>query len=267
MTEGSFRIERDGAVTIVTLDRVEKRNALTPASLTQLRRIAEDLADDGATRAVIIRAEGKDFSVGMDISSLGNRGMAGDGPPPTQLIRRNAEQGARLMRAIREIHQPTICAIQGIATGGATCIASACDFRIATSDARIGYGEVKLGINLMWNAVPLAIELIGPARAKRMIMRGDLVPAATLAAWGFVDELVAEADLLSTARAMAEEFASLPPVAVQMIKRSVNAVSGALGQSIMHADADQWLLASRTDDFRESVAAFFEKRPAQFTGV
>ena len=266
MSEGDFRLEREGAVASIVLDRPAKRNALTPASLRQLQRISEGLADDTETRVVILRAEGPNFSVGMDISSLGNRGIEGDGPPPTQLIRRNAEQGARLLRAIREIHQPTICAVQGIATGGATCIATACDFRIAARSARIGYGEVKLGINLMWNALPLAIELVGPARAKRLVMRGDLVPAATLADWGFVDEVADDAGLLEAARQMAAEYTSLPPVAVQMIKRSVNAVAGALAGSIMHADADQWLLASRTDDFRESVAAFFEKRSATFTG-
>lgn len=266
MQQGSFRLERRGAVSVVTLDRPGKRNALTPDALSQLQQIAEGFADDTETRAVIIRAEGDDFSVGMDIRTLENRGIVSDGPPPTQLVRRHAERGARLMRAIREIHQPTVCAIQGIATGGATCIATACDFRLATRTARMGYGEVRLGINLMWNAVPLAIELVGPSRAKRMIMRGDLIPARTLEEWGFIDQIVDDANLFDSALAMANAYCELPPVAVQMIKRSVNAIAGALGSSIMHADADQWLLASRTDDFKESLSAFFEKRAGKFTG-
>lgn len=260
MSGGDFRLERDGVVATITLDRPEKRNALTPESLLQLQRMAEEFGQDGETRAVILRADGNDFSVGADIGKMGDR------PPQTQLLRRNAEQGARLMRALREIHQPTICAIQGIATGGATCIATACDFRLAAVDARIGYGEVKLGINLMWNAVPLAVELVGAARAKRMIMQGDLIPAKKLAEWGFVDEVVSNSELFGAAQALAQRYAALPPIAVQMIKRSVNAYAGALAQSVMHADADQWLLATRTADFQEAVAAFFDKRSPRFTG-
>ena len=260
MTDGDFSMVRDGHLAIITLNRPEKRNALTGQSLLQLQHMAEALSDDGAVRAVIIRGEGKDFSVGADIGGMGDR------PPQTVVIRRVAEQGARLMRALREVHQPTICAIQGIATGGAACIATACDFRIAQEGARIGYGEVKLGINLMWNALPLAIELVGNARAKRMVMRGDLVDAATLLDWGFLDELVAPGTLDEAARTMASHYAALPPVAVQMIKRSANACAGALSQAIMHADADQWLLASRTADFKEGVSSFFEKRAPSFTG-
>ena len=260
MSAGDFRVAIDGALATVTLDRPDKRNALSPASLVQLERIAEGFRDLPEVRAVIIRAEGRDFSVGADLSSVGGA------PQPTVQLRRSAEQGARLMRALREIHQPTIAVVQGIATGGATCIATACDFRIADTTARMGYGEVKLGINLMWNALPLAVELVGPARAKRLVMSGDLVPAATLHGWGFIDELVEPDARDPAARDMAERYAALPPVAVQMIKRSVNALSGALAASIMHADADQWLLGTRTADFGEALDAFRGKRPGNFTG-
>ena len=260
MIEGHFRLDIDGATATITLDRPDRRNALTPGSLRQLQQMAEGLRDAADVRAVIVRAEGKDFSVGADLSSVG--GIA----EPTVQLRRTAEQGARLMRALREIPQPTICVLQGIATGGATCIASACDFRIAADDARVGYGEVKLGINLMWNAVPLAIQLVGPARAKRLIMTGDLVAASALQQWGFLDEVVPTGDQHEAAKAMAAHYATLPPIAVQMIKRSINAFSGALSESIMHADADQWLLATRTADFAEALSAFHEKRAATFTG-
>ena len=135
-----------------------------------------------------------------------------------------------------------------------------------SGDGRVGYGEVKMGINLMWNAVPVCVNLIGPARAKRMIMSGKFFEAKTLLDWGFVDEVVSGQDLDKTARAWAEEYAALPPIAVQMIKRSINRVAGALDQAVMHADADQWLLAAHSQDFREAVGAFFEKRKPTFTG-
>lgn len=262
MSEGHFQLEQQGHIVTITLSRPEKRNALTSATLMQLKGMAEALADNQDARAVIIRAEGRDFSVGADIGGMG----AGAEPPPTVQVRRTAESGGRLMRAIREIHQPTICVIQGIATGGAACIATACDFRIGTPDARIGYGEVKLGINLMWHALPLAIQTVGLARAKQMVMTGALFDAETMRDWGFFDQVVALEQRDNAALAMAETYAALPPIAVQMIKRSANAYAGALDQSIMHADVDQWLLGTRTADFREGVGAFFEKRSARFTG-
>lgn len=260
MSHEYIRVERDGALATIVLDRADKRNALTAAMLQELRTIAEGFRDEPDVRAVVIRGEGAHFSVGADISQMG--GTA----PSTVHLRRTAEAGALLMRAIREIHQPTICAMQGIATGGATCIATACDFRIGTPDARIGYGEVKLGINLMWHALPLAIQTVGLARAKTMVMTGDLFDAETMREWGFFDRLVTPADLVAEATALARRYAALPPIAVQMIKRSANAYAGALDQAVMHADADQWLLATRTADFSEGVASFFEKRPPDFTG-
>lgn len=255
-----FRIERKGAVTIVSINRPDRRNALTPEMLGSLRQIAESFRMDEETRAVIIRSDCADFSVGADIGR-----MAGE-PPPVGLLRRTSENGALLMRAIREIHQPSLCLVRGIATGGGACIPTACDFRYGTPDARIGYGEVKLGINLMWHALPLAIQTVGLARAKRMVMTGDLFDAQTMREWGFFDEIV-ESDVADEAvLEMANRYAALPPIAVQMIKRSANAWAGALDQAIMHADTDQWLLATRTSDFREGVAAFREKRAPDYKG-
>lgn len=262
MTEGSFTLSADGPIAVITHNRPEKRNALTTASLIQLKGFAESLTDRTDVRAVIFRAEGRDFSVGADIGGLTDRRDASI----VAQVRRSAQLGSQLMRAIREIHQPTVCAVQGIATGGGACIATACDFRIGAADARIGYGEVKLGINLMWHALPLAIQTVGLARAKRMVMSGDLFDAPTMLAWGFFDEVVILGEQDRRAHEWAELYAALPPIAVQMIKRSANAYAGALDQAIMHADADQWLIGARSRDFGEAVAAFFEKRSVTYQG-
>lgn len=256
-------VARDGHIATVTINRPDRRNAITNEMMEDLERVARDFAKDEQTRAVVVRAEGQDFSVGADLNQPRFQGSR----QQSLLMRRRAvELGGLMMRALQEIHQPTICAVQGIATGGAACIATACDFRIGAENARLGYGEVKVGINLMWNAVPPCVHLVGPARAKRMIMSGKLFDAATLREWGFLDEVVPLADLDAAARAWAQEYASLPPIAVQMIKRSINQVAGALDRATMHMDADQWLLASQSEDFREAVSAFFAKRKPTFKG-
>ena len=253
---------KDDYIATVTITRPERRNAVTLEMMQELEQISRNFIQDEQTRAVIVRAQGEHFSVGADLSSPPSvRGGA------SMLMRRRAaEFGAQLMRAIQEIPQPTICAVQGIATGAGACLTSACDFRVGADNVRIGYAEVKLGINLMWHAVPICVHLIGPARAKQMIMTGKLFDAATLERWGFLDQVVPLADLDTTTRAIAEEYARLPPNSVQMIKKSINHLTGALDGAIMHMDADQWVLTSVTEDYKEAVSAFFEKRSPNFTG-
>ena len=250
-------------IATITLNRPEKRNALSQAMLAELERIADSLRGAGDVRAVVLRGEGTDFSVGADIGEMECRLAA---PAPLAEARRAAQLGARVMRAIAGIDQPTICVLKGVATGGATCIATACDFRMAAAGSRLGYGEVKIGINLMWNALGPLIELVGPARAKRLVMTGALFDAETLERWGLIDEIVPAGAEDARALALAADYAALPPMAVQMIKRSINAVSGALHAAVLHADADQWLLATQGEDFIEALAAFREKRPGRFSG-
>lgn len=259
----SVTLEISDHVATITLNRPEQRNALSQAMLAELERIADDLRGSGDVRAVVLRGEGTDFSVGADIGEMENRLTS---PAPLAQARRAAQLGARVMRAVQGIDQPTICVLKGVATGGATCIATACDFRIAAAGARAGYGEVKIGINLMWNALGPLIELIGPARAKRMVMTGALFDAETLERWGLIDEIVPAGSEDARALELAAQYAALPPLAVQMIKRSINAVSGALHAAVLHADADQWLLATQGADFTEALAAFREKRPGRFSG-
>jgi enoyl-CoA hydratase/carnithine racemase len=264
LAEPSFiTVTRDGAIATVALNRPDRRNAITSAMLADLEQVAKAFADDEQIRAVIFRGEGSHFSVGADLAQPPSRPAE---PASLVMRRRAAELGGRAIRAIQEIPQPTVCALQGVATGGGACIATACDFRVAAEGARVGYGEVRMGMNLMWNALPLCVHLVGPARAKQMVMSGRLIDAETLERWGFVDAVVAPAALAEAARQAAEEYAALPPVAVQMIKRSINRIAGALDAAVMHMDADQFLLAAGSADYQEAVAAFFAKRKPTFTG-
>ncbi len=260
----SLIVERDEAIVVLRLNRPERRNAIDQDFMLEIERAALALRDDEACRAVIICGEGPHFSVGADLAPASTT----PAPPPSLLMRRRSvELGARLMRAIQEIPQPTIASVHGVAAGAGACIASAADFRVASSSARVSYGEVRLGMSLMWNALPVCVSLVGPARAKQMLMSGALFEAPLLERWGFFDEIVPGEDLARTALAWAQRYASLPPLPVQMIKKSVNAVAGALDRSIMHMDADQLLLTQSTEDFAEAVAAFLEKRPGSYRGT
>jgi enoyl-CoA hydratase/carnithine racemase len=261
MSDQTITVERKGHIATVSLNKAEKNNTLRVSDLRHLNDIAQSFEYDEDTRVVIVRGEGENFSYGADIEAIAEAAAIAEKPLVMQ--RRVAHLGAHLMRSIQEVHQPTICALQGVATGAGACMASACDFRIGADDARVGYGEVRLGLNLMWQALPLCVRLVGPANAKRMIMLGTLFDAQTLHRWGFLGELVPRARLESRVAEFAATLADLPPVAVQMIKRSVNA---AMDHAIMHMDADQYLLAASSEDAREGITAFLEKRKPEFKG-
>ncbi len=258
-----LEIQYDGPIATVTLARPEQLNALNQGLMRELTEAAEAFHDDPESRVVIFTGRGKHFCAGMDLRDR----PATDAGPRTRLgVRRALKAGPALIRAIHEINAITIAAVNGGALGGGACITTACDFRIGAAGSFVGYPEINLGMNLQWVALPLCVHLIGPARAKRMIVLGQKEPAETLLEWGFYDEVVPAAELMAAARAMAERYAAQPPMAAQMIKQSINAVSSALDAAIMHMDHDQWLLTAGSEDYKEGVSAFFDKREPEFTG-
>ncbi len=162
--------------------------------------------------------------------------------------------------------QITIAAWNGGALGGGACLATACDFRVGADNCFIQYPEIDIGVNLMWQSLPLLVHLVGPARAKRLVAGGDRIRATQMEQWGLLDQLVPLSELLATAEQLAQHYAAKAPIAAQMIKRSVNRIVSALDASVMHMDADQNLLTQTTQDRNAAIAAYLDKTTPSFTG-
>ena len=254
-------VTQDGFIATVSFTRPEKANAANFGLIAELEQACLSFRDDLDTRVVIFTGEGKNFCSGMDLSDSNE-----DYGDTILERRRNTRIGGRAIRALCDIDQITICAWKGAAVGGGAVIATATDFRVGTNTARICYPEVVLGMNLMWFGLPLIVHLVGPARAKRLVAGAEWLNAQQMLDWGLLDELTADDDPLPLARKWAQRYAEKPPIAVQMIKQSVNKISSALDHSIMHMDVDQNVFAQSSKDMREAVRAYLAKEDPTFIG-
>ena len=267
----NLTVRREGHIAVVTFNRPAKANALNHAHLADIEAAALAFREDAATRAVVFTGAGRHLSSGADLSPA----APGRNPAPGLLERRRlARMGERATLAVYDMDQITIAAWNGAAMGGGAVLATAMDFRIGAEDCFMQYPEIDIGVNLMWKGLALIARLAGPARAKRLVVGGERLQAPQLAEWGVLDAVVPPAKLMETALAWARRYAAKPPVAAQMIKRSVNAIVGVTDGAVMHMDVDQNLLAAGTEDRNIAATAYREKTlggaeeaaPPQFKG-
>lgn len=260
MPKPLISIEKSDHVATVRFDRPERANAVSQVFLVELESVARSFRDDVETRCVVFTGNGKHFCSGADLSERRDTAESILGR------QRQLRAGERAMEALLAMDQVTIAAWNGAAMGGGACIATALDFRVAADNAFAQYPEVLLGMNLMWRSLPLTVRLVGTSRAMRLVAGGERVNAETMLAWGMVDEVVPAAELSATAQRWAEDYAGKPPIAVQMIKRSINAIAGMNDAALMHMDADQNLLTATTDDRGEAARSYLDKRRGDFSG-
>lgn len=260
--DGAVRVDREGAVAVVTLDRGDRLNALSIKVMTALTEVARSLRGDVSITAVVITGSPV-FSAGAD---LADPAAAARGKASLLERREMLRVGPDLCAAWEALDQVTIAAVEGFCIGGALSLAVACDFRIAGQGAHFRLPEIPLGMNMSWHTQPRLVNLIGPSRTKQLVIFGERVPAAQALDWGLVDVVTDDGGAVAAARAWADKVAVLPPIAVRMAKRGVTQIATAGNAAATYMDGDQFALASLSEDHREAVAAFFEKREPRFTG-
>jgi enoyl-CoA hydratase len=254
----------DGRIAVVRFDRDDGINALSPEALRQLTAAARSFEDDSATSVVVLTGSAKAFSAGFDLKDAEGRSRR---TMDIGTLRRHLKLGPRLSRAWQDMDQVTIAAIEGFCIGGGVALAVALDFRVMADNAHLRVPEIGLGMNMSWQSVPRMLHLIGPARTKQaVIMADERISAKEAYEWGLVEEVAQPGKAFEAAMAMAEKVARQPPISVAMTKLTVNRLAYALDDLASHMDIDQFALASMTEDHKEGVSAFIERRKPRFRG-
>jgi enoyl-CoA hydratase len=251
--EGRLRLVREDGIATLTLDRPSKLNAIGPDMLAALDRLLAELDVDPNVRTVIVTGSGdRAFSVGADVNAWAAL-------EPLDMWRSWIREGHRVLRRLAHLRQPTIAAVNGYAFGGGLELALAADIRIAADSATFALPETKIGTLPGWAGTTRLPEVIGAARAKQMIFSGCRIDAATAERWGLINEVVSLPTLMERCRRLASEIAANAPVSVQLAKAAINGDASA-------PEAFAGALAAGTEDAREGVAAFQEKRTPRFSG-
>ncbi len=254
-----LHIEAKDKILSVRLNRPKVRNALNLALMQELRDFAYEHRYNTDYHAIILTGGEGFFSAGADLGGF---------PKPENLMewRIMARLGGDMCQAWEDIEAITLVAVEGYCIGGGCALSVACDFRIMAHSATMRLPEVPLGMNMSWRALPRLTTLMGPARTKRFTIFGESISAQTCLEWGLADAVVPDATAYKEAYMWAEKICALPPLPVRMSKESINAHAHALNHASAIMDRDQYLLTQKSEDLKEGVRAFFEKRSPKFTG-
>jgi enoyl-CoA hydratase/carnithine racemase len=253
--EQTLLVSLDGPVATITLNRPEKLNALTLPMLAALDDALLAIDDDAAVRVVVIKGSGtKAFSAGADV-------VAWSSLAPLDMWRTWTRTGHRVMERLESLRQPTIAALNGIAYGGGLELALACDLRLAADHVKLAAPEVGIATVPGWGMTTRLATVVGPARAKQMILTGLPIDADRAALWGLVSEVVPAADLDTATDDLAARIAAQAPVAVQIAKQLIDATRPRISLEALGGG-----LTAFTDDAREGQAAFRERRTPEYGG-
>jgi enoyl-CoA hydratase len=259
MEKEFVRCQMEGGIAVITIDNPPSLNALNTATLTQLDRVLTELGDNPEVKGVIVTGGGeKSFIAGADI---------------TEFIQINKEtaaafmaRGQRIFDKIEAFDRPVIAAINGFALGGGNELAMSCDIRIAAENAVFGQPEVNLAIIPGYGGTQRLARLVGPGKAKEIILADERISAQEALRIGLVQRVVPKGQALEEAKKLMGKITAKGPVAVKMAKKAINQGLKMSLKEGLDLEADCEAICFGTEDKNEGVKAFLEKRPAKFKG-
>jgi 2-(1,2-epoxy-1,2-dihydrophenyl)acetyl-CoA isomerase len=260
MAPEHIQTERDGSVLVVTLNRPDVLNSFNRKMAVELREAISQARDDRGVRAIFLTGAGRAFCAGQD---LGDAGASGDDMDLGEIVR---ESFNPIIRGIRTIEKPVVCAVNGVAAGAGANIALACDVVYASSEASFIQSFSKIGLIPDSGGTFFLPRIAGFGRASAMMMLGSRISAQMAADWGMVFQVVPADDLRETAMLAARTLSEMPTRGLGLTKRALNNSYGRAFEEQLGYEEELQREAGRTRDFKEGVAAFLEKRKPAFTG-
>ncbi len=261
----TLEVEMEGPLVWLTLNRPESLNAMNIVLVDELRECLTDLATRKEARIVILRGAGRAFCAGLDLGGnlQSEGGDLGSGTAAGLRFQRKISELAMLMR---KLPQPIIACVQGAAAGGGFALALASDVRLAGESARMNAAFIRIGLSACDVGVSYFLpRLVGASVASELLLTGNFIHAERALATGLVSRVVPDDELEKAAREMAEDMLSASPLGLRLTKECLNMSldAGSLEQVIAMEDRNQ-ILCSQTDDMKEGVRAFLEKRKPDY---
>ena len=261
MTYEFLKLQADAGIAVLTLNRPDTLNSWNQKMRGELRGAVRDLVADDSLRVLLITGEGRAFSAGEDV-----RGMQGLAEVGTRSFRRAVRNIHNLFDELEAIELPVIAAINGVAAGGGLELALSCDFRIAAESAKLGFPESNVGLIPGSGGCSRLVKLVGIAKAKRLVMTGEMIPAQQALAMGLVEEVLPADKLMPRAMELAKQLAGKAPLALGLAKVVLNACVNVDPDTGRHIERLGQSILKKTEDHLEGAKAFVEKRRPEFKG-
>jgi 2-(1,2-epoxy-1,2-dihydrophenyl)acetyl-CoA isomerase len=262
MSFETITLNIEAGVALLILNRPDQLNSFNSQMHADVRQALKQVRQDPEVRVLLLTGEGRGFCAGQD---LGDRKVAPGAEAPD--LGQSIEQFYNpLIRTLRDLPMPVICAVNGVAAGAGANIALACDLVIAARSASFIQAFCKLGLIPDCGGTWTLPRLIGMARAKSLMLLGDKLSAEKAEQWGMIHRCVDDADLQDEALALARHLATQPTYGFALIKRGLNASMSNSFDDQLELERDLQRLGGRSEDYKEGVAAFMEKRTPKFKG-
>lgn len=256
MEYSKLLVEKENGIAIVKINNPQSLNALNSTILGELDTLFTELENDSSISVIILTGEGKAFVAGADITEMSSMDAA-EG-------KAFGEKGAKVFRKIELLSKPVIAAVNGYALGGGCELAMCCDIRIASAKAKFGQPEVGLGITPGFSGTQRLPRLVGMGKAKELIFTAEAINADEACRIGLVNSVAEPEELMNTVVAMAEKIAGKAPAAVKYSKESINRGMQCSMDEAINIEANLFGLCFATEDQKEGMKAFMEKRKAKF---